>query len=165
MCRVWSNFQKRIYIFLPSLAYYPEGWQKLDRSQTLQNSILSIYLLYEYSKRLVQPVVQPAAECKRTCTLLVSSCQRFTERPVTDTRELVIVVRHSEQIPWGRLKNAKFDAKVQRNMGWLGSRVVSVLDSGTEACGFKSQSRRCRVTVSGKLFTPTVPLFTKQQNW
>jgi len=36
--------------------------------------------------------------------------------------------------------------------GWLGSRVVSVLDSGAE--GFTSQSRRCRVTVLGKLFTP-----------
>ena len=31
--------------------------------------------------------------------------------------------------------------------GWLGSRVVSVLDSGTEGPGFKSQLRRCRVTV------------------
>ena len=49
--------------------------------------------------------------------------------------------------------------------GWLGSRVVSVLDTGAEGPGFKSQSRRCRVTVLGKLFTPTVPLFTKQQNW
>jgi len=49
--------------------------------------------------------------------------------------------------------------------GWLGSRVVSVLDSGAEGPGFKSQSRRCRVTVLGKLLTPTVPLFTKQQNW
>ena len=49
--------------------------------------------------------------------------------------------------------------------GWLDSRVVSVLDSGTEGPGFKSQSRRCRVTVLGKLFTPVVPLFTKQQNW
>ena len=28
-----------------------------------------------------------------------------------------------------------------------------------------AQSRRCRVTVLGKLFTPIVPLFTKQQNW
>ena len=45
------------------------------------------------------------------------------------------------------------------------SRVVSVLDSGAEGPGFKSQSRRCRVTVLGKLFTPIVPLFTKQQNW
>ena len=49
--------------------------------------------------------------------------------------------------------------------GWLGSRVVSVLDSGEEGPGFKSQSRRCRVTVLGKLFTPIVPLFTKQRNW
>jgi len=46
--------------------------------------------------------------------------------------------------------------------GWLGSRVVSVLDSGEEGPGFKSQSRRCRVTVLGKLFTPIVHLFTKQ---
>ena len=49
--------------------------------------------------------------------------------------------------------------------GWLGSRVVSVLDSGAEEPWFRSQSRRCRVTVLGKLFTPVVPLFTKQQNW
>ena len=47
----------------------------------------------------------------------------------------------------------------------LGSRVVSVLDSGAEGPAFKSQSRRCRVTVLGKLFTPIVSLFTKQQNW
>jgi len=49
--------------------------------------------------------------------------------------------------------------------GWLGSRVVSVLDSGAEGPGSNSQSRRRRVTVLGKLFTPIVPLFTKQQNW
>ena len=46
----------------------------------------------------------------------------------------------------------------------FGSRVVSVLDSGAEGPGLKSQSRRCSVTVFGKLFTPIVPLFTKQQN-
>jgi len=49
--------------------------------------------------------------------------------------------------------------------GLLGSRVVSVLDSGVEGPGFKLQSWRCRVTVLGKLLTPIVPLFTKQQNW
>jgi len=48
--------------------------------------------------------------------------------------------------------------------GWLGSRAVSVLDSGAVGPGFKSQPRRGRVTVLGKLFTPIVPLFTKQQN-
>ena len=31
--------------------------------------------------------------------------------------------------------------------GWLGSRVVSVLDSGAEGPAFKSQSQRCRQTV------------------
>jgi len=49
--------------------------------------------------------------------------------------------------------------------GWLGSRVVSVLDSGAVGPGFQSQPRRCQVTVLGKLFTPTMPLFTKQQDW
>ena len=49
-------------------------------------------------------------------------------------------------------------AVINRRLGWLGSRVVSVLDSGTEGPGFKSQSRHCRVTVLGKLFN-------KQQNW
>jgi len=47
----------------------------------------------------------------------------------------------------------------------LGSPVVNMPDSGAEGPGFKSQSRRCRVTVLGKLFTPVVPLFTKQRNW
>ena len=49
--------------------------------------------------------------------------------------------------------------------GWLGSCVVSVLDSGAEGPGFKSQPRRCRVTVLGKLFTRIVPVFTQQRNW
>ena len=52
---------------------------------------------------------------------------------------------------------------VHHHQGWLGSGVVSELDSGAEGPGFKSQSRRCRVTVLGKLFTPIVPLFTKHQ--
>jgi len=38
--------------------------------------------------------------------------------------------------------------------GWLGGRVVSVLDSGAEGPGFKLQLQRCRVTVLGKLFNP-----------
>ena len=40
-----------------------------------------------------------------------------------------------------------------------------MLASGEEGPGFKSQLRRCRVTVLGKLLTPIVPLFTKQRNW
>ena len=41
---------------------------------------------------------------------------------------------------------------------WLGSRVVSVRDSGAVGPGFKSQPRRCRLTVLGKLFTLIEPL-------
>ena len=48
--------------------------------------------------------------------------------------------------------------------GWLGSRVFCVLDSGAEGPGFRSRPRCCPVTVVGKLFTPVVPLFTKQRN-
>ena len=36
--------------------------------------------------------------------------------------------------------------------------MVSVLDSGAVGPGFKSQPRRCRVTVLGKLFTPIMLL-------
>jgi len=36
-----------------------------------------------------------------------------------------------------------------------------MLDSGAEGPGFKSQPRRCRVTVLDKLFTPIVPVFTQ----
>ena len=44
-----------------------------------------------------------------------------------------------------------------RPAGWLGNRVVNVLDSVAVGTGFKSQPRRCRVTVLGKLFTPSCP--------
>jgi len=40
----------------------------------------------------------------------------------------------------------------------LSSRAVSMLNSGTEGPGFKSQPRHCRVTVLGKLFLPTLCL-------
>ena len=74
----------------------------------------------------------------------------------------VAFIFHEEGAP-GRLTELKIVHNY--NMGWHGSRVVSVLDSGAEGPGFRSQPRRCRVTVLGKLFTPIVPLFTKQRNW
>ena len=36
--------------------------------------------------------------------------------------------------------------------------MVSVLDSCAERPRFKSQLRRCQVTVLGKMFTPIVPV-------
>ena len=65
----------------------------------------------------------------------------------------------------GRCSTRKYKISDDLSQGWLGSRVVSMLDSGAEGHGFNSQPRRCRVTVLGKLFTPIVPLFTKQRNW
>ena len=41
-------------------------------------------------------------------------------------------------------------------MGWLGSQVGYLAGFRRRRPEFKSQSRRCRVTVLGKLFTPIV---------
>ena len=38
-------------------------------------------------------------------------------------------------------------------MGWLGSRVLSVLDSGADGPGFKSQPRRSRVSLRQTVHT------------
>jgi len=51
--------------------------------------------------------------------------------------------------------------------GKLGGSVAEWLACWTQTqkgLGFKSQPRRCRVTVLGKLFTPIMPLFTGQRN-
>ena len=66
---------------------------------------------------------------------------------------------------WTRLNVAIVSVIESLIRGWLGSRGVSVPDSGAEGPGFRSQPRRCRVTVLGKLFAPIVPLFAKQRNW
>jgi len=73
-------------------------------------------------------------------------------------RGLIDTARHNRT-------STETDTQTDTPKGWLGSRVVSALDSGAVGPGFKSQPRRCRVTVLGKVFTPIVPLFTKQQKW
>jgi len=80
-------------------------------------------------------------------------------------RQLFIAANHSKALNDSRYYENKYLYCIKMPTGWLGSRVVSVLDSGAVGPGFKSQPRRCRVTVLGKLFTPIVPLFTEQQNW
>jgi len=47
----------------------------------------------------------------------------------------------------------------------LSARVVNVLDLGARGLGFKLQWQRCQSSVLGKLFTPIVPVLTKQQDW
>jgi len=64
------------------------------------------------------------------------------------------VVRHGLMLvgPTGSGKTKVNNAQSYHNTSVLGSRVVSVLDSGAVGPGFKLQPRRCRVTVLGKLF-------------
>ena len=75
--------------------------------------------------------------------------------------------RHVNRIHWRPI--SKHVARL-RCVGRFDVRQIkleggTVLDSGAEGPGFKSQPRRCRVTVLGKLFTPIVPLFTKKLSY
>ena len=92
---------------------------------------------------------------------IVQGVDEFSEAIGLDDKFHIdlIVVGCVAVSPTGNNNNNKFICIV------LGSWVVSMLDSGAEWPGFKSQSQRCRVTVLAKLVTPIVPLFTKQQNW
>jgi len=65
----------------------------------------------------------------------------LAQRPILDANMSTNIIHYNYILRW-----------------WLGSRVVSA-----EGHGFKSQARRCQVTVLGQLLTPIVPLFTKQQ--
>jgi len=73
---------------------------------------------------------------------------------VTHTHSLTHT--HTHTVTHTHLFNGPFSGTT-RVSGWLGSRVVSVLDSGAEGPAFKSQSRRCGVIV----FTFTFTFFTR----
>jgi len=99
----------------------------------------------------------PLTTTPRPCT----PRDQWTRRVTGSTCcQLNVTVMHARNEQWRATEKY-----VSYTYEWLGSRVVSVLDSGGVGPGFKSLSRRCGVTVLGKLFTPIVPLFTKQQNW
>ena len=82
---------------------------------------------------------------RRTTTSGTSDVVQRTERQASSftkhTQLSVVVVRRVTELS-------------EISQGWLDSRVVSLLDSSAVGPGFKSQPRRCRVTVLGKLFTP-----------
>ena len=97
---------------------------------------------------------------KRPCDIETRRCSHRTERmqdnnnkfAASDCKRL-----GDNHIKVNSLCNVKFIFPTVDTLEWVyvGSRVVNVLDSGTERHGFKSQPRRCRVTVLGKLFTPS----------
>ena len=94
-------------------------------------------------------LLDPRSFCTRSLShfCISSSGSRRTDRPRRNGNNTPHLVQHIAT--WPNLLRP-----------WLGRRVVSVLDSGAEGPGFKSQPQRRRVTVLGKLFTPIVPLFT-----
>ena len=75
---------------------------------------------------------------QRNTRLIVNSVSRYVF--YLNAFTLLIVLKHSLN-------------KCLPSQGWLGSRVVSVLDSGTEGAGFKSQPRRCRVVTRQTVHT------------
>ena len=122
----------------------------------------SLHLGASWTAHRAHPVATPLvlSACVCVCVVLL---QYFVSLIVM----LVVLVVTVAVAVWALVQRAAVSTQLRNfsHSRWLGSRVVSVLDSGAEGPGFKSQPRRCRVTVLGKLFTPIVPLFTKQQNW
>jgi len=111
--------------------------------------------------------------CTNECWACLHSAQQApkTPTPVAHIQQHRLFDGHYEQLIHlqviGKEQTKQYTTQHQNtteHMLEIGSRVVSVLDSGTERPGFKLQPRRCRVTVLDKPFAPIVPLFTKQQN-
>jgi len=102
------------------------------------------------------------AESGALTTNTTTMVQHFSE---TTTGNILLHGRHEQH---NKSKNrteaaasAFHSVSMRWVIGWLGGRVVSVPDSGSEKHWFKSQSRRCRVADLGKLFTPIVPRETQ----
>jgi len=71
MWRVWSKFRTAFFLYLFIMLGSIWSWLltkiKSNTKFYLKTLLyLFLYLLYEYSKRFVQPVVQPAIKCIRT---------------------------------------------------------------------------------------------------
>jgi len=118
-------------------------------SYLIHNSLVTRESAFQTTSRSVQPFLQGSRSCNR------GNRHTHTDRQTMPRQDRSSnLVRISIVLPCG-----------------LKCNVVSVSGSVAEwlACwtqrrrrpGFKSLSRRCRVTVLGKLFTPIVPLFTE----
>ena len=69
----------------------------------------------------------------------LANADKFSVR----SEAVIILRRHSRRICFVCICLSESWRDLVWLFGWLGSRVVSVLDSGAEGPGFKSQSRRC----------------------
>ena len=136
-------------------------------------------LKFKVRKHISQDVLCYGLEVKgqrytmpqKICHQLHQVCSYITVHVLNFTSVAAVHIMFLCRFYWARALNTCIPRELftleffSSGWGWLGCRVVSVLDSGAEGPGYKSQPRRCRVTVLGKLFTPVVSLFTKQQNW
>jgi len=139
----------------------------------LQNSSVQIAFSHKCkclsANELFQLVVQPVVQCIRTVmneTAQDWPCSQCSgamlSAAAVDTESETSTLQ--QHFPMYSTPPANLYC-VYYNTITITSRVVSVLDSGAVGSGFKSQSRRCRLTVLGKLFTPIVPPFMKQHTW
>ena len=85
----------------------------------------------------------------RTCYTLYPTIQVIVCSLISITDRSPVFVKSAVESPPRETRNLlEFQTTIYTMYhGWLGSRVVNVLDSGEEGPGFKSQPRRRRVTV------------------
>ena len=148
------------------------GWsQSLDHLvHALALALFLLVLLLEIVGQWSLNLVQPTILVHLTVTILqyytgwatYRRGQDFPWKIQSEWQRTEINVESTSMVwPTPGLRTAKELNRTDTWL-WLSSRVVSVLDSGAEGPEFKLQPWHCQVTVLGKLFTPTVPLFTKQ---
>ena len=124
------------------------------------NTLTYLLTFLEADQNLFRKVyiMQNACCTTRLLPSVSASSHSFSLRPPAHNSEFP--GRLSHLVDCNFIARVLFYQSYRHLRGWLSSRAVIVLDLGAEGPGFKSQSRRCRVTVLGKLFTPIVPLFT-----
>ena len=118
--------------------YWVDGWVAIDLSSSPENLFPASLVL-----RVVQWFSRRGVSCRAS--------HRHTLRTANYTLVTYLLTLYGSLTSHRILPDHSSFLKP-----WLGSWMISVLDLGAEGPGFKSQLRRCRVTVFGKLFTPMV---------
>jgi len=91
-------------------------------------------------------------------------CSEFCVSVATVTRTGSILI--DSQLKTLAVNLCRPSSRLWLYAGLVGSNNHHWLKADLVVCvNPSSQSLRCRVTVLGKLFTPIVPLFTKQRHW
>ena len=156
MCVCGLNCSRPVWIFVVCkwlvavvAVAMQELWEDGRRRGTQDGSVCRSFLLYDTY------TISHLCFCNVPFVLLHTCANKLMEW-LHDSRSIGLAI-------WRSLFSVRLTATIWHaylHTVWLGSRVVSVLDSGTVGPAFKLKLRCCWVTVLGKLFTPIVPLFT-----